>query len=265
MANQCAFLLLLFYLCCQASHSWNLPSKKLWFPQAFSFLRFIFKRGSAPSFTTVPLEFLEADEIIHLQLRWDCYFQNLALKEAQSASHRGEVPVGAVVVEHYLVQNNNKHDDDIQNFTFRVLAQAGNQVEALHDASAHAELIAMRQAASRLGNWRLTNCTLYSTLEPCHVCFAAAHAFRIRRIVYGAPDYRLGAIERRWSHQNHNHFQATTAATLSTDQMQHPFHTIPNITAGVYANESSQLLQAFFRAKRKQATAERAKKAMKKS
>ena len=102
----------------------------------------------------------------------------IALDEARAAAARGEVPVGAVVV------------DDT---TGTVIARAGNAVEASHDATAHAELRAMRAAALSVKNWRLQDATLYCTLEPCVVCLGAAYAFRIPSVVYGARDHRLGA------------------------------------------------------------------------
>ena len=102
----------------------------------------------------------------------------IALDEARAAASRGEVPVGAVVV------------DDA---TGAIIARAGNAVEASHDATAHAELRAMRAAAQTARNWRLQDATLYCTLEPCVVCLGAAYAFRIPSVVYGAPDHRMGA------------------------------------------------------------------------
>ncbi|KAH8068063.1 deaminase [Aureococcus anophagefferens] len=112
-------------------------------------------------------------------LERDANFMGLALDEARRAA-AGEVPVGAVVV------------DDA---TGAVVAAAGNAIEATQDASAHAELLALRRAAAARGNWRLANCTLYSTLEPCVLCMSACYAFRVGRVVYGAPDHRLGAAE----------------------------------------------------------------------
>lgn len=149
--------------------------------------------------------------------RDDSYFMTLALKQAQKAKRRDEVPVGAVVVDR------NGH----------VLAQTHNLVETYQDASAHAECLAFRKAARRKGTWRLTECTLYSTLEPCVMCYMTAHQFRIQRIVYGANDTRLGAL-----------------TTASSSNLTHPFHTISLIEGGLYANESSVLLQTFFRQRR---------------
>lgn len=103
----------------------------------------------------------------------------LALAEARAAGVRGEVPVGAAVLG----------PDGA------VLAHAGNQVEADHDASAHAELLAMRAAARRLGTPRLLGCTLAVTLEPCPMCAAAMVHFRVRTLIFGAYDPKGGGVE----------------------------------------------------------------------
>ena len=143
----------------------------------------------------------------------------LALDEARAAAARGEVPVGAVVV------------DDA---TGTIIASAGNAVEATHDATAHAELRALRAAAQSVRNWRLQDATLYCTLEPCVVCLGAAYAFRVPRVVFGAPDHRLGAA----------------GSWLDLPAETHPFHSL-NIRGGVCAEESSKLLKDFFRDRRK--------------
>ena len=98
----------------------------------------------------------------------DAHYMGLALDEARLAATEGEVPVGAVVV------------DDASGV---VVARGRNAIEARQDASAHAELCALRLAAAARSNWRLSNCTLYSTLEPCIMCMSAAYAFRIGRVV----------------------------------------------------------------------------------
>ena len=143
----------------------------------------------------------------------------IALDEARAAAARGEVPVGAVVV------------DDT---TGTVIARAGNAVEASHDATAHAELRALRAAAQSVRNWRLQDATLYCTLEPCVVCLGAAYAFRVPRVVYGAPDHRLGAA----------------GSWLDLPAETHPFHAL-EIRGGVCADESARLLKDFFRDRRK--------------
>ena len=102
-----------------------------------------------------------------------------ALQQARDAAARGEVPVGALLLA----------PDGV------VLACAGNEVEARHDASAHAEMLVMRSAAAALGSTRLEGCTLVATLEPCPMCAAAASHFRIARVLFGAYDPKGGGIE----------------------------------------------------------------------
>jgi tRNA(adenine34) deaminase len=151
------------------------------------------------------------------------YFMSLALDQARKAEKYGEVPIGAVIVQR------------TQDGKFKVLSKAHNLVETTHDASAHAELLAMRKAARKYKNWRLLNTTLYSTLEPCPICLSAAQAFRVSNIVYGAPDLRLGAIK--------THIQLL--------EVDHPFHTIEEVVPDVLAAESSSLLKSFFHRRRK--------------
>ena len=137
--------------------------------------------------------------------------------EARAAAARGEVPVGAVVIG----------PDGA------VLAQAGNAVEASHDAAAHAELIAMRAAAARLGRPRLEGCDLFVTLEPCPMCAQAASLFRIRRLVFGAYDPKGGGVE---------HGARVFAARSC--------HHAPEIVGGVRETEAGDLLRAFFAERR---------------
>ncbi len=141
----------------------------------------------------------------------------LALTEARAAAARGEVPVGAVVIG----------PDGA------VLARAGNAVEAGRDAAAHAELIAMRAAAARLGRPRLEGCDLFVTLEPCPMCAQAASLFRIRRLVFGAYDPKSGGVE---------HGARVFAA--------HSCHHAPEIVGGVRETEAGDLLRAFFAERR---------------
>jgi cytosine deaminase len=136
-----------------------------------------------------------------------------ALDEARAAAARGEVPVGAVV----LAPNG------------RVLAQAGNASEATHDASAHAELLAMRAAAACLGSTRLAGCDLWVTLEPCAMCAAAAVHFRIRHVVFGAYDPKGGGVEHG-------------ARVFAAPGCLH----VPEVTGGVREAECGDLLRAFF-------------------
>ncbi len=140
-----------------------------------------------------------------------------ALAEASAAAARGEVPVGAVVTA----------PDG------RVLARAGNQVEADNDASAHAELRALRAAAARLGTPRLVGCDLFVTLEPCPMCAQAASLFRIRRVVFGAYDPKSGGVE---------HGARVFAAASC--------HHRPEVVGGVREREAQTLLRDFFAARR---------------
>ncbi len=136
-----------------------------------------------------------------------------ALAEARAAAARGEVPVGAVVLA----------PDGT------VLAAAGNRTEGDCDAAAHAELLALRDAASRLGAPRLPGCDLVVTLEPCPMCAAAAGLFRIRRLVFGAYDPKGGGVE-------HGPRVFATA----------PFLHRPEIVGGVREREAAALLRDFF-------------------
>ena len=140
-----------------------------------------------------------------------------ALEEARAAALRGEVPVGAVVLA----------PDGT------VLARAGNRTEADHDASAHAELLAMRAAAQRLGTPRLVGCDLVVTLEPCPMCAAAIGLFRIRRLVFGAYDPKGGGVE-------HGPRVFETAGAVHR----------PEVIGGVREREAGALLRAFFAARR---------------
>jgi tRNA(adenine34) deaminase len=144
-------------------------------------------------------------------------FMRLALREAIAAARRGEVPVGAVVVAP----------------AGEVLAAAGNRVEALNDASAHAEVLAIRAAAARLATPRLIGCSLYVTLEPCAMCAALASLARIRRIVFAAYDPKGGAID-----------HGPRLFTQST------CHHRPEVIGGVQERRARRLLRAFFAARR---------------
>jgi tRNA(adenine34) deaminase len=155
------------------------------------------------------------------------YFMNLALDEAKEAGRKGEVPIGALIVE--------RNDDD--EGSYRILSRGYNMVETTHDATAHAEMNALRRASKRLNNWRLFNKTLYSTMEPCPVCLSSAQAFRIHTVVYGAPQVRLGAIE---------------SYMRMLDDYTHPFHVIEEVIPGVMKEECAELLKSFFRKKRKE-------------
>ncbi len=137
---------------------------------------------------------------------------HLALEEAERAADLGEVPVGAV-----LVCNG------------EVLASSHNLCETLHDATAHAECLAISEAGKRLGRWRLSDCTLYATLEPCPMCTSAAIHARIGRIVYGARDARAGACG------------------SVIDLPSYPLECTPDCIGGVLEEECAALLRRFFK------------------
>lgn len=141
----------------------------------------------------------------------------IALQEAQAAADRGEVPVGAVVVG---------PDGS-------VLARAGNMVEATHDASAHAEILAMRAAAAVRGSARLPDCDLVVTLEPCPMCAQAISFFRIRRVVFGAYDPKGGGVE-----HGARVFDAPSC------------HHRPEVVGGVRETEAAAMLRTFFAGRR---------------
>jgi len=148
----------------------------------------------------------------------DQSFMQLALAEAQAAAEAGEVPVGAVIV------------DPASN---EVIAAAGNAPISGHDPTAHAEIRAIRMAAEKLENYRLSGLELYVTLEPCVMCAGAISFARIGRLVFGAADEKGGAV----LHGPRFFGQATC-------------HWKPEIVSGVLAEDSSQLLRGFFRERR---------------
>ena len=141
----------------------------------------------------------------------------LALAEAEAAAARGEVPVGAVVVS----------------ATGVVLAAAGNRTEADHDPSAHAEMLALRAAARRLGSPRLTGCDLYVTLEPCAMCAQAISFARIRRLYFGARDPKGGGVE----HGARVFAQPTC-------------HHRPEVYGGMEEGKAAEMLRSFFKDRR---------------
>src|SRR6201996_6955530 len=140
-----------------------------------------------------------------------------ALKEAQLAASKGEVPVGAVVTS----------PDGA------IIARAGNRTEMLYDASAHAEVLALRQAAAHLANTRLVDCDLFVTLEPCPMCAHAISLFRIRRLIFGAYDPKGGGVD-----HGVRIFDAPSC------------HHRPDIVGGVHETAAAALLRDFFQAKR---------------
>ena len=141
---------------------------------------------------------------------------SIALEEARAAAGRGEVPVGCVVVRDGTI-----------------VARAGNRTIADHDPTAHAELIAIRAAASALGSERLADCDLYVTLEPCAMCAVAMSFARIRRLYFGAADTKGGAVE-----HGVRFFAAPTC------------HHRPGVYGGINESECGELLKNFFQARR---------------
>jgi tRNA(adenine34) deaminase len=146
-----------------------------------------------------------------------------ALQQAQAAYDEDEVPIGAVVVY-----------DDPSAASPRVIGAAHNQREQLRDPTAHAEMIAITQAAEALGTWRLEQCTLYVTLEPCPMCAGAVVLARIPRVVYGAADPKAGAV-------------ATLYRLLDDPRLNHRSEVI----AGVLAQPCGEILSRFFGQKRR--------------
>lgn len=151
-----------------------------------------------------------------IDLHSDEYFMGEALRQATKAYALEEVPVGAVIVREG-----------------RVIARAYNQVELLKDATAHAEMIAITQAEQSLENWRLTDCTLYVTKEPCPMCAGAIVHARLRRVVFGVGDPKAGAA-------------GGAMNLLQFPTLNHQC----DITVGVREGESYQLLKSFFAEKR---------------
>jgi len=143
-------------------------------------------------------------------------FMQLALDQARAAAEAGEVPVGCVIVR----------DGE-------VIARASNRTLTDRDPTAHAELLAIRQAASATGSERLADCDLYVTLEPCAMCAAAISFARIRRLYYGAADPKGGAVE-----SGVRFFDAATC------------HHRPEVYGGISESEAGDLLRAFFQARR---------------
>ncbi|HKD62431.1 MAG TPA: tRNA adenosine(34) deaminase TadA [Candidatus Acidoferrales bacterium] len=146
----------------------------------------------------------------------DLEFMKSALDEAHAAGSRGEVPIGAIVV-----------------LNEKIVASAGNRTILDCDPTAHAEVIALREAARKIGNHRLLGTTLYATVEPCAMCAGAMIQARISRLVYGADDPKAGAVRSCFS-------------ILKHEKLNHRV----DVTSGVLAEKSVELLRAFFEARR---------------
>jgi len=143
----------------------------------------------------------------------------VALAEARKALDEGEVPIGCVIV----------HDG-------AVIGRGHNQVERLQDATAHAEIVAIGAASTALSSWRLEDCTLFVTLEPCAMCAGAIVLARVGRVVYGAHDPKAGAC-------------GSVLNVIDEPRLNHA----PPVTSGVLAMEAGELLTSFFEMKRRQA------------
>ena len=139
-----------------------------------------------------------------------------ALREAQRAQANGEVPVGAVIVR-----------------VGRIVARGSNRNLLDNDPTAHAEMVALREAGRELGNHRLSGCTMYVTIEPCAMCAGAMVHARLDRLVYGADDTKAGAVK-------------SVIQVLNHPKLNHRM----DVTGGVLAGRSMELVQAFFREKR---------------
>jgi tRNA(adenine34) deaminase len=146
----------------------------------------------------------------------DEHFMRLALREAERAAEHDDVPIGAVVVR----------DGE-------VIGAAGNERELRRDPTAHAEQLALREAAASAGGWRVPDSVLYVTLEPCAMCAGAVVLARVPRVVYGAPDPKAGAA-------------GSVLDVLGEPRLNHR----PRVEGGLLAEESASLLESFFRSRR---------------
>ena len=142
----------------------------------------------------------------------DEHFMRLALREAERAADHDDVPIGAVIVREG-----------------ELLAAAGNERELRADPTAHAEVLAMREAAQRVGGWRIPDSVLYVTLEPCAMCAGAIVLARVPRVVYGAPDPKAGAA-------------GSVLDILGEPRLNHR----PRVDRGLLAGEAAALLESFF-------------------
>lgn len=153
----------------------------------------------------------------NIDLHSDDHFMREALRMARKASSQDEVPIGAVIVQ-----------------SGQIIARAWNQVETLKDATAHAEMLALTQAEGTLGDWRLNECDLYVTKEPCPMCAGAIIHCRVRRVIFGCPDVKGGAAGGYWN-------------LLQTDNLNHRC----DITPGVLGEDCVAILKQFFAEARK--------------
>ncbi|WP_101721161.1 nucleoside deaminase [Eggerthella timonensis] len=156
-------------------------------------------------------------------------YMRMAIEEAHRAEELDEVPIGAVVVYEPIDPATRRPLAEPQ-----VIARACNLRETTQDPAGHAEFIALKQAADRLGVWRLTGCTVYVTLEPCVMCAGLMHQARVDRCVYGAADPKAGAL-------------GTLYAVNADKRLNHTFEATPQ----VLGDECAELLRSFFAKKRK--------------
>ena len=163
---------------------------------------------------------MSAEEIQGLDWQPDVFYMQSALRCAHKAAKADEVPIGAVIVRNG-----------------EIIGRAWNQVEMLKDATAHAEMLAITQAEAAVGDWRLNECDLYVTKEPCPMCAGAIVLSRLRRVVFGCPDPKSGAAG-GWIN------------LLQSDALNHRCE----VTGGVLGDESAGLLRQFFGKKRAPST-----------
>ena len=157
-------------------------------------------------------------EPLVLSIHSDEYFMKQALLEAERAFEEDEVPVGAVIV----------HEN-------RIIGRAHNQREQLNDPTAHAEILALTQAATELGTWRLTGTAIYVTLEPCPMCAGALVNARVDKLVFGCSDPKAGACGTLWN-------------LVQSDKLNHRM----TVVSDMMADDCRRVLQEFFRRKRGQ-------------
>ena len=149
----------------------------------------------------------------------DEFFMKQAFKEAKKAFEKGEVPIGCVIVD---------------NKTKEILARAHNLKEQKEDVTAHAEILAIKKASKKIGNWRLSDTTLYVTVEPCVMCAGAIIQSRIRNVYYGAKDYKGGAL-------------GSSINVLEAKNINHHL----NVKGGILEEECSLIISNYFKQKRK--------------
>ena len=164
---------------------------------------------------------------------FDRYFMSLALREAEKAAADGEVPTGCVIVEPAPAEGGREGEFDPDPCTARILARAHNQPEMLKDATAHAEMLALRRAAKMLGRRRLSGCVMYVTLEPCPMCAGAIAMSGIDAVYYGASDEKAGC-----------------AGSLYALPEDAAFGKVIPCTGGLMEEPCRVLLDTFFEAKR---------------